>query len=83
MWRKTCVWLAAYTAIPLQGQTPASEDNWPRFRGPDAGVVDDDPALPERWSTTENVAWKVDLPGAACCPRHVQGRGGGCGHRTP
>ena len=61
----TCVWLAAYTAIPLQGQTPASEDNWPRFRGPDAGVVDDDPALPERWSTTENVTWKVDLPGAA------------------
>jgi outer membrane protein assembly factor BamB len=38
-------------------------DQWPQFRGPQAGVVADDPALPETWSETENVAWKVDVPG--------------------
>jgi outer membrane protein assembly factor BamB len=38
--------------------------HWPQFRGPNMnGVVDDDPALPERWSATENVAWKTRIPG--------------------
>ena len=38
--------------------------NWPQFRGPQSmGVVADDPKLPERWSSTENVTWKVDIPG--------------------
>ena len=40
---------------------PAS--NWPRFRGPDGTGIADDPALPERWSATENVVWKTNLPG--------------------
>src|SRR5713101_8048018 len=38
-------------------------DNWPNFRGPHAGVVDDDPALPDSWSATENVVWKTEVPG--------------------
>ena len=42
----------------------AASDDWPRFRGPDGtGVIADDPALPERWSATENVAWSVPIPG--------------------
>jgi outer membrane protein assembly factor BamB len=41
----------------------AAEDNWPKFRGLAAGAVGDDPALPDTWSTTENVAWKLDVPG--------------------
>lgn len=36
---------------------------WPQFRGASAGVAADDPALPERWSETENVVWKIDIPG--------------------
>jgi len=40
-------------------------DQWPRFRGTQAGVAADDPALPDRWSETENVAWKIDIPGLA------------------
>jgi outer membrane protein assembly factor BamB len=36
--------------------------NWPQFRGPKAGVVEDE-ALPVAWSTTEHVAWAVDIPG--------------------
>src|SRR3954463_9563560 len=41
----------------------SASDRWPQFRGPAAGVADDDPALPDRWSETENVAWKVAIPG--------------------
>lgn len=38
--------------------------NWPQFRGPGAmNVVPDNPKLPETWSTTENVAWKTEIPG--------------------
>lgn len=35
---------------------------WPQFRGSAAGVAEDK-NLPERWSATENVAWKIDIPG--------------------
>ena len=38
-------------------------DQWPQFRGSHAGVVPDDPALPETWSDTQDVAWKIDIPG--------------------
>jgi outer membrane protein assembly factor BamB len=36
---------------------------WTQFRGSQAGVVDDDPALPDVWTATENVVWKTDMPG--------------------
>ena len=38
-------------------------DNWPQFRGARAGVAADDPALPDTWSATENIVWKIDVPG--------------------
>src|SRR5688572_16018991 len=41
----------------------SATDQWPRFRGLQAGVIADDPALPESWSDTENVVWKTTIPG--------------------
>ncbi len=41
-----------------------AEGNWPHFRGPSAGVVEDG-ILPDTWSTTENVVWKTEIPGRA------------------
>ena len=42
----------------------AAQDNWPRFRGPNAdGVAPDNVALPTTWSNTDNVAWAADVPG--------------------
>ena len=42
----------------------AAAQDWAQFRGPGAaGVVADNPDLPERWSATENVAWRTPLPG--------------------
>lgn len=38
------------------------ESNWPQFRGPSGGVTEDK-AFPDTWSPTENVAWKVEIPG--------------------
>ena len=32
-------------------------------RQPRGGVAADDPALPDTWSATENIAWKIDVPG--------------------
>jgi outer membrane protein assembly factor BamB len=43
--------------------TAASVDpGWRQFRGPAAGVVEG-VDLPETWSSTQNVVWKVDIPG--------------------
>lgn len=40
-------------------------ENWPQFRGLRAGVAADDPVLPDIWSTTDNIAWKLDIPGTS------------------
>jgi outer membrane protein assembly factor BamB len=49
-------WLALPTGL-------ASDPNWPQFRGPGAQGVSASTNLPERWSSTENVAWKTEIPG--------------------
>ena len=41
----------------------AGAQQWPQFRGTGTGQVPDDPALPDLWSETENIAWKIDIPG--------------------
>ena len=41
----------------------AVAENWPQFRGPGARGVAEDPELPDSWSTTSSVNWKVDIPG--------------------
>ena len=40
-----------------------AQTNWPQFRGPGSAGLADNPRLPDRWSETENVAWKTDIPG--------------------
>jgi outer membrane protein assembly factor BamB len=40
-----------------------ADDRWPQFRGAQSLGVADDAGLPDSWSTTENVAWKVDIAG--------------------
>ena len=41
----------------------SADQEWPQFRGSKSGVAADDPALPDTWSTTQNVAWKIDVRG--------------------
>jgi outer membrane protein assembly factor BamB len=54
--------LTALTTVLSLGAAGAT-DNWPGFRGSDAGVAADDPALPDTWSETENIVWKTSIPG--------------------
>lgn len=37
-------------------------DNWPDYRGPSQDGHAGDPGLPTRWSETENVTWKTEIP---------------------
>ena len=48
----------------LHHMLPAyAQEHWPQFRGPEARGVARGPNLPDRWSATENIAWKTDVPG--------------------
>ncbi len=42
---------------------PAWADNWPAWRGASARGISDEKDLPLTWSTTDNIRWKVPLPG--------------------
>ncbi|MHC4329321.1 MAG: outer membrane protein assembly factor BamB family protein [Planctomycetota bacterium] len=59
MYRNSTVILAASL---LLAPNAFAEANWPQFRGPSAGVAEDS-ILPDTWSTTQNVAWTVEIPG--------------------
>jgi outer membrane protein assembly factor BamB len=54
----------------LAASVASAQDNWPRFRGPNAdGIAADDPRLPETWSKKDNVKWVADVPGLGwSCP---------------
>lgn len=49
-------------AAPLSAQ---AQEHWPQFRGPEARGIARGTNLPDRWSATENIAWKTELPGRA------------------
>jgi outer membrane protein assembly factor BamB len=38
-------------------------DNWPQWRGPALNGVSTETGLPVKWSTTENITWKIPMPG--------------------
>ena len=57
------VWTAATLVVLASLATALAADQWPQFRGRDAGVAADSPALPDTWSRTENVVWAIDVPG--------------------
>jgi len=38
-------------------------DNWPHWRGPDMNGVSSEKNLPTKWTTEENVIWKLPQPG--------------------
>ncbi len=40
-------------------------ENWPQWRGPFSTGISTETNLATEWSATENVAWRIDLPGQA------------------
>jgi outer membrane protein assembly factor BamB len=56
--------LAGIVATFVAPSWAHGQDNWPRFRGPNAdGVARDDARLPSNWNKSENVRWVADVPG--------------------
>ena len=39
--------------------------NWPQFRGPNTQGHSAEKGVPLKWSATENIAWKTEIPGEA------------------
>lgn len=52
-------------AAAMIGVLQAQAENWPQWRGPRNDGTSQEAGLPVRWSKTENVAWRLALPGPA------------------
>jgi len=50
--------LTAALAAPM-----AAADNWPMWRGPNNDGISPEKNLPVKWSTNENIAWKLPMTG--------------------
>ena len=54
----------AHAAFPKLAPIHVGEQDWPWWRGPSRnGVAPQGPPAPLAWSATENVVWKVEVPG--------------------
>ena len=64
---KTRITRIAFPLIALlsaQISPAGADENWPQFRGSNStGVIDGSAELPDTWSETENVRWKIAIPG--------------------
>lgn len=55
---------ASFALILLASALEATiAGDWPRWRGPDGNGISQETGLPVTWSTTENVRWRLALPG--------------------
>lgn len=54
-----------FVAVLLLSVSSARAENWPHWRGPYFNGSTSEKELPADWSTTENIAWSANLPGAA------------------
>lgn len=66
---------AIAVCLSLVQPLAASGENWPQWRGPHFDGSSGEERLPVAWSTTENIAWKVALPGfSGATPAVLQDR---------
>ena len=54
--------LAAAVCTIVLTVTAVRAENWPQWRGPSGNGISTETNLPVRWTTTENIAWKLPLP---------------------
>jgi hypothetical protein len=67
--KRACVALAMIAALAT-----AANAEWTRFRGENgAGIGPADAKPPVEWSDTENIVWKVDLPGGGASTPMIRG----------
>lgn len=51
--------------VLLAAAGPTAAENWPQWRGPRNDGVSHETGLPTVWSNSQNVAWRLPLPGSA------------------
>ena len=58
-----CLSYAITALVALFCSNTSEAENWPQFRGPGGRAISSETRLPTRWSDTENIAWKTEIPG--------------------
>ncbi|MBN1420642.1 MAG: PQQ-binding-like beta-propeller repeat protein [Planctomycetes bacterium] len=61
------VGLSAILAVSVRAE------DWPRFRGPGGLAISAEKGVPVTWGETENIVWKIDLPGSGSSSPIVAG----------
>ncbi len=62
------IWLLAtglVLSLSLVVPSAKAGENWHQWRGPDGNGISDEKNPPVKWSKTENVLWRMPLPGPA------------------
>src|SRR5579863_10214824 len=65
------IFLAAVFAFSIAF---AADPEWPSFRGPASNPSAANSNLPEKWSRSENIEWKTDIPGLGWSSPIVSGK---------
>ncbi|TWU56254.1 PQQ-binding-like beta-propeller repeat protein [Rubripirellula reticaptiva] len=64
---QTCPFLCLFgLTFSVLAYSAAAEDvnrDWPQWRGPDASGVAEGSEPPTKWSESENIKWKIEVPG--------------------
>lgn len=63
--------LASFLGLVIQSVAPA--EDWARFRGPNGKGISEDKTIPLEWSSTKNLKWRAELPGAGASSPIVSG----------
>ncbi len=63
-------WLVMILAL---GAGPSPSADWPEFRGPTGQGLSTESGLPLHWSESENIVWKVPIPGQGWSSPVVEG----------
>ncbi|MBI3879188.1 MAG: PQQ-binding-like beta-propeller repeat protein [Verrucomicrobia bacterium] len=53
----------AFAAVSLLAFHLAAAENWPGWRGPRGDGTSAEKSIPTKWSATDSVAWKTEVPG--------------------
>lgn len=61
-------------ALMMFFSTAALGGDWTQFRGPGGLGISDDKGVPVKWSSTDNIAWKAELPGPGASSSIVVGQ---------
>jgi outer membrane protein assembly factor BamB len=58
-------WLCCSFFLTLWLAAPVPADDWPQWRGAKLDGISHEKGIPTKWSKTENVLWRLPLPGQA------------------